>query len=63
MLYISLGSLATGSNYTYFSSDICSTVDYVFADGGDISLMSGCVITEMEDLNTSDHIPITVNLM
>ena len=61
---VSLGSLATGSNYTYISGDVHSTVDYVFADAGAIiSLMSGCVVAEMENLNTSDHIPITVNLM
>ena len=60
---VSLCSLATGSNYTYFSSNICSTLDYVFADAGAISLMSACVVAQMEDLNTSDHVPITVNLM
>ena len=54
---VSLGSLVTGSNYTYFSGDVHSTVDYVFADAGAISLMSGCVVAEMEDLNISNHIP------
>ena len=47
--------LAVLPDYTYFSGDVCSTVDYVFA-GAILSLMSGCVVTEMEDLNTSDHI-------
>ena len=60
---VSLSSLATGSDYTYFSGDVRTTVDYVFADAGTISLMSGCVIAEIEDLNTSDHVPITVNLI
>ena len=62
LIAVSLGSLATGPQYTYVSGNVCSTVDYVFADAGAVSLMSTCHIAEMEDLNTSDHVPITVEM-
>ena len=60
---VSLGSLATGSEYTYVSGNVCSTVDYVFADAGAVSLMSSCLIADFEDLNTSDYVPITVKCL
>ena len=31
---VSLGSLATGPQFTYVSGNVYSTVDYVFADAG-----------------------------
>ena len=60
---MSLSSIATGSEYTYVSGDVNSTVDYVLADADVVSHMSRCLIAEMEDLNTPDHVPIFVEMM
>ena len=59
---VSLGSIATGSDFTFFSGTSRTTVDYVFADSGIVSLMSGCHTLFIDDLNTSDHVPIVANI-
>lgn len=59
---VSLGSIATGSNFTYFSGSSRTTVEYIFSDAGAVSLMSSCCTLPVEDLNTSDHVPIVANI-
>ena len=39
-----------------------TTVDYIFVDAGAVSLMSSCRTLPVEDLNTSDHVPILANI-
>ena len=58
----SLSEGTTGPNYTYWSGGVQTTVDYIFMDVGAASLASPCTVREMEDLNTSDHLPISVCL-
>ena len=52
----------SGPNYTYWSGEVQSTVDYILMDVGAASMASPCVVHEMQDLNTSDHLPISVCL-
>ena len=40
-----------------------TTVDYILADAEATSLMSGCCILSVDDLNTSDHLPLLVDMM
>lgn len=60
---VSLGSLASGPGYTYCSGDVRTTVDYILMNVEAASLMSSCHTHPMEDLNTSDHLPVTVSLL
>ena len=59
---VSLGSLASGPTYTYCSGDVRTTVDYILMYVESAS-MTTCVIYEMLDLNTSDHLSRTVFLV
>ena len=52
----------SGPNYTYWSGEVQSTVDYILMDVVAASMASPCVVHEMQDLNTSDHLPISVCL-
>ena len=54
-------SLWGGPGYTYSSGDVRTIVDYVLMDVEAVSLMSSC--HPMEDLNMSDHLPITACLI
>ena len=60
---VSLGSLASGPGYTYLSGDVRTIVDYVLMDVETVSLLSSYYTHPMEDLNMSDHLPITAYLM
>ena len=55
---ISLGSAAPGPLHTCVSGDRQTTVDYIFADVEVTSMISRCRALPMEDLNTSDHLPL-----
>ncbi len=59
----SLGCMASGPVHTYYSGDTCTTVDYVLTDVEAASLMSSYCTHQMADLNTSDHLPLSVTLM
>ena len=50
----------TGPGYTYMHAVSRTTVDYVLLDVGAASMASSCTVHEMEDLNTTDHLPISV---
>ena len=50
---MSVHSLSSGPSFTYISGDVRTTVDYILADVEATSLMSGCHILSMDDLNTS----------
>ena len=60
---ISLGSVATGPCHTYESGSKRTTVDYIFADEEATSMLLRCRILPMEDLNTSDHLPLLADMM
>ena len=46
----------SGPNYTYWSGEVQSTVDYILMDVVAASMASPCVVHEMQDLNTSDQV-------
>lgn len=46
---VSLGSLASGLDYTYISGDTLLVTDYVFADIGATTLVSSCHTLDMEE--------------
>ena len=60
---VSAGSLSSGPNFTYLSDDVRTTVDYILADVEATYLMSDCRILPMDDLNTSDHLSLLVDMM
>ena len=60
---ISLGSAASGLGYTYISGNIQTTVDYIIADKEATSMLSYCQTRPMEDLNTSDHLPLIAEMI
>ena len=60
---VSAGSLSSGPSFTYLSGDVRTTVDYILADVEATCLMSDCCILPMDDLNTSDHLPLLVDMM
>ena len=59
---VSQGILASGPGYTYCSGNVKTTVDYILMDIKAASMMTSCCTHPMEDLNTSDHLPLTVSL-
>ena len=59
---VSQGILASGPGYTYCSGNVKTTVDYILMDIKAASMMTSCLTHPMEDLNTSDHLPLTVSL-
>ena len=59
---VSEGVLSSGLGYTYRSGDVRTTVDYILMDIKAASMVSSCHTHPMEDLNTSDHLPLTVSL-
>ena len=59
----SLSAIARGPSYTFWrSSDIRTTVDYVQADCEASHHVQECWVHDQHDLNTSDHLPISVQL-
>ena len=59
---VSEGVISSGPGYTYCSGDVRTTVDYILMDIEAASMVSSCHMHPMEDLNTSDHLPLTVSL-
>ena len=59
---VSKGVLASGPGYTYCNGDVKATVDYILMDVEAASMMTSCCTHPMEDLNTSDHLPLTMSL-
>ena len=58
----SLGSIASGHGYTYQSGEVHTTVDFILMDVEAASMMLSCSTYCMDDLNTSDHLPLTARL-
>ena len=59
---VSQGALASGPGYTYCTGEVRTTVDYILMDVGAVSMMDSCYTHPMDDLNTSDYLPLTVSL-
>ena len=59
LYFTSLNSCTSGPCYTFFRNDIMSTVDYIITDAISAPLVHSCSIL---DLNTSDHLPLSITL-
>ena len=59
---VSLCESVSGPNYTYKSGETCTTVDYILADIEASSCIDSCRVHSDEDLNTSDHLALSVTL-
>ena len=59
LYFTSLNSCTNGSCYTFFRNDIMSTVHYIITDAISAPLVQRCSIL---DLNTSDHLPLSITL-
>ena len=60
---VSQGALASGPRYTFCSREVQTTVDYILMDVVATSMLASCHTHQMEDLNTSDYLPITASLV
>ena len=58
----SISETASGPSHTYRSGDIVTTVDYIIADIEASSCIEHCWTHEEDNLNTSDHLPISVTI-
>ena len=58
----SLSKATLGPNYTYRSGSTATIVDYILADIEASSCIDRCQIHEEADLNSSDHLPLSVTL-
>lgn len=62
-LYVpSLSSLSQGPVHTYHSGSVSSTVDYVVGNHAISQLLTSCCSMDDHPLNTSDHLPLSLNL-
>ena len=59
---VALGERVSGPRYTYKSGDTVNTVDYILADIEASSCIDTCQISD-DDLNTSDHLALSVTLL
>ena len=59
---VSQGALASGPVYTYCMGEVRTTVDYILIDVSAASMKDSCHTHRMDDLNTSDLLPLTVSL-
>ena len=59
---VSLGGLACGPGYAYCCGSTRTTVDYILMDVSATSLLQSCQTLPMDDLNTSDHLPIVASI-
>ena len=59
---VSLGSCASGMLHTYQSGSTKTTVDYVLMDLEAVSMMISCETVAEDDLNLSDHLPLSVRM-
>ena len=59
---ISQGVLASGRKHTFCSGNVRVIVDYIFMDIEAASMATSCVTHFMDDLNTSDHLPLTASI-
>ena len=60
---VSLGSMVTGPSYTNINGDTQTTVDYALANMDAISMTTTCHTLPMADLNTSDHLPLVIEMI
>ena len=56
---VSQSEIVTVPGYSYLHSNRQLLISYML-DVGAASMASSCTVHEMEDLNTSDHLPISV---
>ena len=58
----SLSEVAHGPHHTFQSGDVRTIIDYIMLDVNAVSLMVSCGTLENDNLNTSDHLPQSVQL-
>ena len=56
------GEMASGPDYTFCNGDVHTIVDNILMDV-EAASMTSCFTHFMEDLNTSDHLPLTVAMI
>ena len=59
---VSLSSLSEGPSYTFWNSEVQTTVDYIIASYEASHFIQHCFTHELSPLNCSDHLPITTVL-
>ncbi len=59
---VSLSSLSEGPLYTFWNSDVQTTVDYIIASYEASHYIQRCFTHERNPFNSSDHLPITTLL-
>ena len=59
---VSLSESVSGPSYTYKSGNTVTTVDYILADIEASSCIDSCKVCSDDDLNTSDHLALSVTL-
>ena len=59
---VSLGEPTSDPDYTYLSGNSETIVDYILADIEASSCIESCEVLESSDLNTSDHLALSVSL-
>ena len=58
----SLSNTACGPEYTFHSGDRFTTIDYILTDVEASSCIDHCWTHDDEDLNQSDHLPLSIKL-
>ena len=59
---VSLSSTASDSVYSFRSGDRFTTIDYILTDVEAYSCVDQCWTHDDDDLNQSDHLPLSVKL-
>ena len=59
---VSTSNIASGPNYTFFSSTLHSMVDYILTESSLAGQVASCSVHQHHPLNLSDHLPISVEI-
>ena len=57
-----MSALSAGPEYTYFSGERKTTVDYIFTNATTAQYLENCHTHDIHELNTSDHLPVSATL-
>ncbi len=62
LFVVSLSSVVSGPQYTFFSGNSQTMVDYILLESSNASQVKGCHVHQHHPLNLSDHLPVSVSL-
>ena len=62
MYSVSTSCIAHGPDYTYFSGEWRTMIDYIFLDVSLAHSVAKCYIHGHHSLNLSDHLPVSISL-